>query len=964
MSPVPPHPRTGPPVRLGRTLAALGCVLATLLAPAAAEDPPTRGPVAVGLAPAPGGTPTVVLDGVEIATVVRPLGDADGPAPDDLVRVGACWVRRGTTRLVFRSGPGRLYRVAEDGRERLVGVTVVGTPVGEAIAGGVRIGEHVRYGLAPEADTFGDVPDAGLADLECVRVVRPTEAQVARLARLELARVVCVDAGAADDPVPTLPEAIEHLVLGDGLEGKGPRELAGLEAYPRLVSLALGARSDGPTDLHPLRGLVALRSLDLGGRDVAHVRALARLTALRTLDAAGCIVLDDLRPLAGLAALHTLDVSFTAVDDLGPLARLPALRTLTAVSTRATSLPTEGFDALRTLRLLGTDVPRAAIAAFAARRPACVVAADARTTLVPALAGATRVRVRTGGTCHRVAAQERTLADVRDPAAVAAFVAALRFATPEFADDATTCGSPTFEVFAGERFVASLGLHGGALLRWAGGGWPGDARLADDAQDALAAWAATHGVTGPRAEVAARRRAAAAEAHRVRRYRELLPPDGEAGLASLADDPAAMARAVLPPALPLAARLARAWRILGAGSSLESPVPGVVHAWLATVDRADLEASAAIAVADAEPRLGLTRWLLDVPRARALVSGEALDRLLPAWLDALLADPVPEVVADGVALGAVLGRRVVHARLLRHLEARAAVLAAPDTADPFLVAEADRLVDALADRGDDATAARVRAVAAAWPKATAARVAAILARAARERAAVPAPLLDALFLEATAGGEPGALLEAHVPDPAARARLAFRLLAFAGDVPEPSAAGRAAREALEQDAAAALAVAAAVADGDADAAEVVEGAGLFLIAYGGARDVPPTTRDVLLARAGPRLLARGDEAARADVVARIARVEGDAATALLRRVLAGARFTAAGAPRPTDGPDGLEGSLARFAAAYALLDRGDVASHDAVRALAPSLAPPERAWIERKLASPLPGREARPPTDR
>jgi hypothetical protein len=231
-------------------------------------------------------------------------------------------------------------------------------------------------------------------------------------------------------------------------------------------------------------------------------------------------------------------------------------------------------------------------------------------------------------------------------------------------------------------------------------------------------------------------------------------------------------------------------------------------------------------------------------------------------------------------------------------------------------------VDALADRGDDATAGRLRALASAWPPATAARVEARLARAARERATLPAPLLDGLFLEATAGGEPGALLAAHVPDAATRARLAFRLLAFAGDLPEPSAAGRAAREALESNAAAHLAIAASVPDGDADAADVVVGAGLFLVAWGGARDVPPATRDAVLSRAGPRLLARGDEAHRADVVARIARIEGDAATAILRRVLAGTRFTATGAPRPADGPDGVEAPIARFAAAYALLDRG------------------------------------------
>jgi hypothetical protein len=273
----------------------IGCVLASLLAPAAAEDPPTQGPVAVSPPPAPGGTPTVVLDGVEVATVVRPLGDADGPAPDDLVRVGAFWVRRDASRLVFRSGPGRLYRIAEDGRERLVASPSSARP--SARRSRAACGSATRAVRARARGRHVWRRARRRPRRPRVRPRRAADRRRSRGSRASTSRAVFVDAGAADDPVPTLPEGRRAPRASATPRGKGPRELVGRGTCGSCRSRSARARTRPP--IHPLRGLVALRSLDLGGRDVAHLRALARLTALRTLDAAGCIVLDDLRPLAG-----------------------------------------------------------------------------------------------------------------------------------------------------------------------------------------------------------------------------------------------------------------------------------------------------------------------------------------------------------------------------------------------------------------------------------------------------------------------------------------------------------------------------------------------------------------------------------------------------------------------------------------------------------------------------------------
>lgn len=858
----------------------------------------------------------------------RALADGGAAPPPDLLRVGGFVVLDGeAARPRYRAGTGRLYRREDDGSEALVGVAAVGRPVGEAIAGGVKIGGHVRYGVAVERDTLGEVDDADLSRLRCVRLVRPTEEQRPYLARLDLSKVVFVDGGAAGDGVPWLPPGARHVVLGAGLEGRGPADLADLADHADLESLVLGAH-DARCDLHPLTRLARLRTLDLSGRDVAHLRALSRSKELRRLDAAGCVAVDDLTPLAACRHLEHLDVSFTAVADLGPLASHPALRTLVAVGTRVARLPEGPLPALRSLRLLGAPVPREDVAAFARAHPACEVVADAAAALRPVLAGADRLRVRSGGTCHRVAVRETTLATIEGPEAIAAFVACLRFASPEFDDADLDCASTTFEVLRGETLVASLALHKGTLVRFDGGGWPGDARLSDDGADALVAFAAAHGVETPRAELSQVRRRVAAEAQRKARWAALLPEDIEERLAAATDEQA-LRETLAPSTRPGPARLALALAVLGAGTTYESRVPDVAALVLLDADADAFAAAVEASRDDVERTLGFARLLLDVPAARARLPVARLDALLPRVLDLLLADPSPDVVSEGIALAALLRRPVALDRLRRVVAARTAVLADDLRGDPFLRAETLRALEALAS-ADDATSASLAPLSGGWSPSVRATYDRLRSWAARARALLPAGLPELLHMEHAAGGEPGALLAASVPDPEARARLAFALLALEDDPRNAGAVARAAEEVLHDDPATALRVAANAAKAAPDDATVL-GAARWLLELGGDATGREPHRDAVLSVGAPRLLEASDEPRRVAIMAALGRAGGKAATTLLYWAL------------ERDGP------AVAFAAAQALLSIPDVETYR-ISVVLDRFAPPERAWLEERLA--------------
>jgi Leucine-rich repeat (LRR) protein len=162
-----------------------------------------------------------------------------------------------------------------------------------------------------------------------------------------------------------------------------------LRGLTGLRSLALSGSDLSDTDA--LSSLTTLDSLTLWAK-VSAIPFVAGMKAISHIDADDNPDLKDIAPLKGLVALTSLELNNTGVTDLTPLASCPHLRTLSIRRTKAKNLaPLSSLKELVTLNLAGIDgvdlmplakmpalktvtlftgqVPDAAIAAFRAAAP-------------------------------------------------------------------------------------------------------------------------------------------------------------------------------------------------------------------------------------------------------------------------------------------------------------------------------------------------------------------------------------------------------------------------------------------------------------------------------------------------------------------------------------------------------------------------------------------------------------------
>ncbi len=119
---------------------------------------------------------------------------------------------------------------------------------------------------------------------------------------------------------------------------------------------------------------------------------------------------------------------------------------------------------------------------------------DNTAALHEALQGVTRLRIRSGGTCHRDIEKEKTLVDVRDAVIVGDLIRRIKVNTDKRIFFCMCCGNPTFEFYQDDKLIVALGVHHGKSLRWLGGKWKGDGMLTKDSADFLVKWLAGHGV--------------------------------------------------------------------------------------------------------------------------------------------------------------------------------------------------------------------------------------------------------------------------------------------------------------------------------------------------------------------------------------------------------------------------------------------------------------------------------------
>jgi hypothetical protein len=108
-----------------------------------------------------------------------------------------------------------------------------------------------------------------------------------------------------------------------------------------------------------------------------------------------------------------------------------------------------------------------------------------------------RIRVRSGGICHRQLDHERTLIETADPAQVRRILANTRVVAPIQPLSCRCCGDVTIEAYEHDTLVAALSLHHGKALRWPDH-WYGDADLTAGSLEFWRGWFAENGVGWPK----------------------------------------------------------------------------------------------------------------------------------------------------------------------------------------------------------------------------------------------------------------------------------------------------------------------------------------------------------------------------------------------------------------------------------------------------------------------------------
>jgi hypothetical protein len=125
--------------------------------------------------------------------------------------------------------------------------------------------------------------------------------------------------------------------------------------------------------------------------------------------------------------------------------------------------------------------------------PAWAAEAGVEGALHTAVKECDRIRVRSGGTCHRNVDKERTLFEVKDAKEIRATVLSIQINEKISGGSCMCCGEPTIEFYRGKKLLAMLGFHHSQSVRWASGPWWSDGVLTPKSAASLCAWMARHG---------------------------------------------------------------------------------------------------------------------------------------------------------------------------------------------------------------------------------------------------------------------------------------------------------------------------------------------------------------------------------------------------------------------------------------------------------------------------------------
>lgn len=427
------------------------------------------------------------LDGKKIDPVILCLNATpDSPRSGDLVSIDGILLTLGTEKsydfLTTSQEDGRLLLVTKKGLE-VVGVKVSRTFRNEKIVimhPFDKLGkEEIRRLRGIHLDGWNHVI------AERIKYIDPERA------------CVTITEDTAHGPnkgIPTLPAGLHYLRIEEH-SNHGIMDYSGLTRYASIRFLAIDSRSEA-VEVKFLKNAGRLKYLDLRGSRATDTAELSHLKELRHLDVAFATGVNTAEFLREMPSLVTLDVQKTGITDLSPLGKNKTLTSIVANRTSLQKLPQGELPSLRNLHVMSTGLSDQAVAEFSRTNPACRVAFHWDEALREALSGVSRLKVRSGGTCHRSIESEGVLYEEKDAQKIAMLIENIRIDETQPQHDCMCCGNPSFEFFEGDKLLLTVGFHHGRWLRWPGI-WPGDGALTEASSDYLCQWLADHGDPTP-----------------------------------------------------------------------------------------------------------------------------------------------------------------------------------------------------------------------------------------------------------------------------------------------------------------------------------------------------------------------------------------------------------------------------------------------------------------------------------
>ena len=299
----------------------------------------------------------------------------------------------------------------------------------------------------------------------------------------------------ANHVLPTLPANLTTLCI----QSDEFNNLDELQNLKQLQSLSVFSLNSAPFTCNWLKHATRLESLSLCGCRLSHVDALAGLKELRVLGLDECRDLTSIRFARDMPDLTRLEVSSADIEDLSPLDGHAVLQEIDAAGSSVTTLPVH-VPRLRRLRAMSSDLTDDAVRLFRQANPQCKVQRRYNETLQMDLKSATRLRIRTGGTCHRKPEQERILYETRAANEIRPFIAGIQV---DEVEDHTgfgcfCCGSTSLEFYDRDELIATIVIHHGSFLAWKE--WTSMSNLTPQSAKFLVEWLADRNVPGPREE--------------------------------------------------------------------------------------------------------------------------------------------------------------------------------------------------------------------------------------------------------------------------------------------------------------------------------------------------------------------------------------------------------------------------------------------------------------------------------